>query len=153
GSFQYQHQDLSVGPRGFPYGLAFARSYDSAAQSSTGPLGAGWTHNFAITATTASDGFAAMGQSSLLAAGNSIVATYVSSDLVKGQAIQGQANLVNFVAETLVNRWFTDQLTQNVVNVSQGWNTEQFAKVADGTFAPQLGSAAILDAPSGNFRY
>ncbi len=153
GSFQYTHGDLAIGARAFPYGLAFTRFYDSAAQNSNGPLGAGWTHNFAIRATTASDGFAGMGQSSLLAAVNSIVATYVSSDLMKGQAAQGQANLQNFVVETIVNRWFTDQLTQNVVNVSQGWNSEQFVKIADGTYAPQLGSSAILDAPGGTFRY
>jgi RHS repeat-associated protein len=153
GAYLYKHEDLAVGTRPFPYGLGFQRSYDSGAQGSTGPLGAGWTHNFAITATPASDGFSGMGQSSLLSAVNSIVALYVSSDLVKGQALQGQANLEQFVLETVVNHWFTDQLTQNAVNVAQGWTTEQFTKVADGTYAPQLGSTAILDAPSGSFRY
>jgi YD repeat-containing protein len=94
-----------------------------------------------------------MGQSSPLSAVNSIVALYVSSDLVKGQALTGQQNLESFALETIVNRWFTDQLTQNVVNVARGWNNEQFTKMADGTYAPQLGSAAILDAPGGTFRY
>jgi RHS repeat-associated protein len=153
GSYLYRYQDLSVGPKAFPYGLSFERSYDSSAQGTTGPLGAGWTHNFATTAMPGSDGFSGMGESSPLSAVNSIVALYVSSDLVKGQALTGQSNLDQFVLETVVNHWFTDQLTQNVVNVAQGWTTEQFAKVADGTYAPQLGSASILDAPTGSFRY
>ena len=91
-----------------------------------------------------------MGEGSPLNAVSSIVALYVSSDLVKGQALQGQANLQNFVLETVVNRWFTDQLTQNVVYVSHGWNSEQFTKMADGSYSPPVGSASILDAPGGS---
>jgi YD repeat-containing protein len=153
GSYLYRHEDLTTGPKGFPFGLNLERSYDSGAQNTTGPFGAGWTHNYDLTATTGSDGFSGMGQSSPLSAVSSIVALYVSSDLVKGQALTGQANLELFALETVVNRWFTDQLTQNVVNVAQGWNIEQFIKMADGTYAPQLGSAAVLDAPGGSFRY
>lgn len=153
GSYQYTHQDLMVGSKGFPYGLSFERSYDSGAQGTTGPLGAGWTHNYAITATPGSDGFTGMGGATPLSAVSSIVALYVGSDLVKGQAMQGQGNLENFVLEAVVNRWFTDQLTQNVVNVSQGWNTEEFTKLPDGSYAAPVGSATILDAPGNNFRY
>ncbi|HEY6332385.1 MAG TPA: RHS repeat-associated core domain-containing protein, partial [Blastocatellia bacterium] len=109
--------------------------------------------NFAITATVGSDGFTGMGQGTPLNAVSSIAALYVSSDLMKGQELQGQANLENFVLETVVNRWFTDQLIQTVVYVSQGWNSEEFTKVPDGTYAPPVGSVTILDAPSGDFRY
>ncbi len=153
GSYNYQHDDLTVGPTGFPYGLNFQRSYDSGAQGTAGPLGSGWTHNYAITAKVDSDGFAGMGQASPLNAASAIAALYVSSDLVNGQAVTGQQNLENFVLETVVNRWFTDQLTSNVVNVMQGWNTTQFVKMADGTYSPPLGSAAILDGSVGAFRY
>jgi RHS repeat-associated protein len=153
GSFFDSHQDLSIGARAFPYGLSFQRSYDSGAQQITGPLGFGWNHNFAITATTGSDGFSGMGLSTPLAAAGSMVALYVSSDLVNGQALSGQANLAQFVLETVVNHWFTDQLTNNAVYVNQGWNNEQFTAVPDGTYAPQQGTAAILDSPSGAFRY
>jgi RHS repeat-associated protein len=153
GSFRHQHDDLMTGPNPFPYGLTFSRSYDSNAQSSTGPLGSGWTHNFAITATVGSDGYAGMGGSTPLSAVSSIVALYVGADLVKGLAEQGQTNLRQFVLEAVVNHWFTDYLTKNVVYVNQGWSNEEFTLLPDGTYAPQPGTAAILDAPGGNFRY
>ncbi len=153
GSLQYENTDLAIGTKSFPYGLSLERAYDSGAQGSAGPFGNGWTHNFAITAAVGSDGFTGMGQGSPLNAVSSIVALYVSSDLMKGEALDGQANLENFALETVVNRWFTDQLTQNVVYVSQGWSSEEFTKEADGSYAPPLGSAAILDAPGGDFRY
>jgi RHS repeat-associated protein len=153
GSLQYENIDLAIGAKSFPYGLNFERSYDSGAQASAGPLGNGWTHNYAITATVGSDGFTSMGQGSPLNAVSSIVALYVSSDLMKGEALEGQANLENFTVETVVNRWFTDQLTQNVVYVNQGWSSEEFTKEADGTYGPPVGSATILDAPGGDFRY
>lgn len=153
GSYQYGHNDLSVGAKSFPYGLSFERSYDSGAQGTAGPLGAGWTHSFAITAMPGSDGFTGMGEGSPLNAVSSIVALYVSSDLMKGQALDGEANLENCTLETVVNRWFTDELTQNVVYVSQGWNSEEFTRMADRSYAPPLGSATILDAPGGTFRY
>jgi YD repeat-containing protein len=153
GSYVYKHEDLTVGPEPFPHGLRFERSYDSNAQGSAGPLGAGWTHNFAITATVGSDGFSGMGGASLLSAVDSIAALYVSADLMNGQQLTGQNNVEQFVLEVVVNHWFTDQLTQNAVYVGQGWTTEQFVKVSDGTYASQLGSVSLLDAPSGNFRY
>jgi RHS repeat-associated protein len=153
GSLQYQKNDLVVGPKSFPYGLTFSRIYDSGAQAIAGPLGNGWSHNFAITATVGSDGFAGMGQGSLLNAVSAIAALYVSSDLMQGQSLSGQANLRNFVLEAVVNHWFTDQLTQTVVNFGQGWNTSEFVEMADGSYSSPVGSADILDAPGGNFRY
>jgi RHS repeat-associated protein len=153
GSYQHRHTDLTIGAKPFPYGLQFERIYDSGAQGCSGPLGSGWTHNFAMTASVGSDGFGGMGQASLLRAANSIAALYVSSDLMKGQALDGQSNIEYFALEAVVNRWFTDQLTNNVVNVTRGWTTETFGKVADGTYAPPVGSATILDAPNGTFRY
>jgi RHS repeat-associated protein len=154
GSYIYQHDDLTIGPKGFPYGLAFRRSYDSGAQGIAGALGNGWTHNYAIAAKIDSDGFTGMGQGSPLSAASSIAALYVSSDLIMGQAMDnGQQNLESFALEAVVNRWFTDQLTQNVVNVTRASNTEQFTKMADGSYAAPLASAAILDVNGGTFRY
>jgi hypothetical protein len=153
GSYIYKHDDLTIGSKGFPYGLTFERSYDSNAQGTAGPLGNGWTHNYAISASVNSDGFTRMGQGSLLNAVNSIVALYVSSDLINGQAMTGQQNLENFVLEAIVNRWFTDQLTNNVINVTQGWNTEEFVKMADASYTPPVGSATILTGSPGNYTY
>ena len=153
GSLQYSSVDLTVGAKPFPYGMALERLYDSGAQNIAGPLGNGWTHKFNVTAQVGSDGFTGMGQGSLLNAASAIVALYVSSDLVNGQSLTGQSNLSNFVFETVVNHWFTDQLTQNVVNFTEGWNTLEYVKMADGSYSPPVGNVAILDAPNGTFRY
>ena len=153
GSYLYRHDDLTVGPQGFPLGLTMTRSYDSGAQDTTGPLGAGWTHDYAITATADSDGFSGLGQSCAACAASAIAALYVSSDVVKTADDTTQPSLQQFALETVVHHWLTDQLTQNVVNVTQGWNSEQFTQLADGSYAPRAGSAAILDSIGGNFRY
>ena len=153
GSSQYQHDDLDVGAKGFPYGLNFQRIYDSNAQGTAGPLGNGWTHNYAISASVNSDGFTGMGQGGALNAAGSIAALYVSSDLMNGQAINGQTNLENYVVEAIVDRWFTDQVTSSIVTVQQGWNTEEFVLMPNGSYSSPVGSATILDVNGGNLRY
>jgi len=159
GNYTNAHSDLSVGPKEFPYGLELKRLYDSGARNVVAPFGSGWTSNFAITATVASDPFAGTCGSTLLSCVDAIVALYVSSDLVKGQSVQpGAKNLEMFALEVIVNRWFADRLNQNVVNVAQGWTTEQFTLLSEGTdtaptYAPPVGSVAILDKSSGSFRY
>jgi RHS repeat-associated protein len=145
GSFLYNHDDLTVGSGDIPYGLGFARSYNSGAQDAAGPLGRGWTHNYAIAARADSDGFDGMGQASPLAASAAITALFVSGDLLNGFLDPTQQNLDLFVVETLVNRWFTDQLTGNVVSVTQANSAEHFVKLADGTtYAAPPGSASRL---------
>jgi hypothetical protein len=84
GSYTYSHDDLTVGPRGFPYGLGFQRSYASGAAQIAGPLGNGWTHNYAYSAATTSDGFDGLGGSTALAASPVIAATIISAALVSG---------------------------------------------------------------------
>lgn len=153
GSSQYQHDDLDAGAKGFPYGLSFQRIYDSNAQRIAGPLGNGWTHNYAVSASVNSDGFTGMGQGAPLNSVRSIAALYVSSDLMNGQALNGQTNLEDYVVEAIVNRWFTDQETSNIVTVQQGWNTEEFVQMPDGSYSSPVGSAAILDVNGGNLRY
>ena len=153
GSSQYQHDDLDVGAKGFPYGLNFQRIYDSNAQGTAGPLGNGWTHNYAISASVNSDGFTSMGQGAPLNSARSIAALYVSSDLMNGQALNGQTNLENYVVEAIVNRWLTDQVTSNIVTVQQGWNTEEFVLMPNGSYSSPVGSASILDVNGGNLRY
>ena len=153
GSSQYQHDDLDVGAKGFPYGLNFQRIYDSNAQGIAGPLGNGWTHNYAVSASVNSDGFTGMGQGGALNAAGSIAALYVSSDLMNGQALNGQTNLENYVVEAIVNRWFTDQATSNIVTVQQGWNSEEFVLMPNGSYSSPVGSASILDVNGGNLRY
>jgi RHS repeat-associated protein len=94
-----------------------------------------------------------MGQGAPLNSARSIAALYVSSDLMNGQALNGQTNLENYVVEAIVNRWFTDQVTSNIVTVQQGWNSEEFVLMPNGSYSSPVGSASILDVNGGNLRY
>ncbi|WP_026792550.1 RHS repeat-associated core domain-containing protein [Pleomorphomonas oryzae] len=153
GAFLYQHDDLAVGPLRLPYSLPLQRTYSSAANLLDGPLGKGWTHNFAVSAVVGSDAFDGLGQASPLSAASSIVGIYISSDLMVAPA-SGVPNANNFLIQAAVSRWFTDLLTQNIVTISQAGSTEHFTKLADGvTYAAPLGSATVLSQSAGIFKY
>jgi Domain of unknown function (DUF6531) len=64
GAYLYDHDDLTVGTASFPFGLTFHRSYTSSNHSTSGPLGLGWSHGFASSATLNSDGLKGLGQDS-----------------------------------------------------------------------------------------
>ena len=51
GAYLYEHDDLTVGTASFPFGLTLHRSYTSNNRYTSGPLGVGWSHGFAISAT------------------------------------------------------------------------------------------------------
>lgn len=140
GNFVYEHQDFSVGVGEFPYALGFQKLYSSGLRSQTGPLGKGWTHNFAITARVNSDGFQGLGEDSALDAVTSIVEQMVAFDLLSDTA----KPLDKLVVATLGQRWFGDQLLNNTVIVRQGLNGEVFVKLPDGQYNPPPGNAARL---------
>jgi hypothetical protein len=64
GAYLYEHDDLTVGTASFPFGLTLHRSYTSSNRYTSGPLGLGWSHGFAISATLNSDGLKGLGQDS-----------------------------------------------------------------------------------------
>lgn len=82
GAFLYDHDDISIGSAPLPYGLSFRRSYNSNNLYTTGPLGPGWTHGFAISAIVNSDGLKGMGQDSPIDGAAAIAASYVIQDLL-----------------------------------------------------------------------
>lgn len=148
GNLGYSRDDLTLGNGGLPFGLGFQRSYNSAARSSDVGLGRGWNHNFNITATSNSEPFQGMGEDSAADAASAIAALYVSLDL-----LSTSRSLDRMIIATLIDRWYMDQLTDNVVNVVQPNNTEQFVKLASGKFNPPPGSASTLTKPSGKYLY
>jgi hypothetical protein len=80
GDYIYEREDITVGSQNLPYKLSFTRQYDSANQYINGPLGRGWTHNLAITATTTSDGLRGMADQFAIQGAVSIAELYVSTD-------------------------------------------------------------------------
>lgn len=148
GDFLYDQDDITVGSGIHPFGLGFSRHYDSGSRLADGVLGLGWTHNFDIRATLSSDGFQGMGEDSPVDAANSIAAIYVALDI-----LQGSKTTDRLVVSTLIERWFMDNLTDNVVTLSQPGNTQRFIKLADGSYnAPQASASLLIQELDGSYR-
>ena len=145
GAFLYDHGDLSIGAGDFPYGLAFRRSYNSNNLYAKGPLGAGWSHGFAISASANSDGLKGMGQDSPIDGAAVLAAMHVAQDLFS----DANKPFDKVLIATLVQKWLMDRLINNTVNVTTGVQGEQFVLLADGSYNPQLGSSSRLTLKDG----
>ena len=145
GDYLYENTDLTVGSRAYPFSLQFKRSYNSGARLDDGPMGLGWTHNFANSARLGSDGFQGLGEDSPIDAAAAIIEHYVSIDI-----LQGSKPIERLVIATLAHRWFMDQLIDNMVTVSEPGNTSKFLKLPDGTYNPPPGVASLLTEEANN---
>ena len=152
GDYLLSATDLSVGSQGMPYGLAFQRHYDSGTRFQSGPLGPGWSHNFAITALANSDVFEGLGVNSPINGAASIAALFVAWDILNDGSTTAKS-LEGIVVASIVQRWLMDQLTGNVVAVTQPGLVEHFVKLADGTYNPPLASGARLTLDNGAYTY
>lgn len=143
-------KDIQTGAGEFPLGLGVQKLYSSGLRTQDGPLGKGWTHSLAASATVGSDGFQGMGEDSALDAVPTLVEKLVSLDLMADAA----KPLDKMVVATLGHRWFGDQLINNTVIVRQGLNGEVFVKLPDGSHNPPPGNAARLTKHTdGTYRY
>jgi RHS repeat-associated protein len=152
GDYLNSATDLTVGSQAMPFGLAFQRYYDSGTRSRKGPMGLGWRHNFAITASTDSDAFAGMAANSPVSGAVAIAATFVTLDILNAGASNAKP-LDRIVIASLIQRWLMDQLTTNIVAVAQPGYVEHFTKLADGSYNPPPGSATALTSIGGAFNY
>ena len=149
GAFLNDHSDLTVGSAPFPYGLSLSRHYDSASRFSSTSLGLGWTHNFAYSVQTDSDGFEGMGVNSPISGASAIAALYVLQDIYQQQT--SSVPLTQMIIGVQATSWLMDQLTNNVVNVVEAGQVDQFVKLADGSFNAPLGSNKTLTKFLGDF--
>jgi YD repeat-containing protein len=157
GAYIYQNTDLTTGGGSFPYALSFARNYTSSANTVDTGLGKGWSHNYGVSVALTSDPFSGLGANSPISAAAAIAAIYVAQDLMSGPTKNAQL----MTATWLVNRWLTDQITNNSVAVTLPGSGEQFIQLprldgsSTGTYNPPPGSASVLtgSAPDqyGNF--
>jgi RHS repeat-associated protein len=147
GDYFYNHTDITVGSQGFPYGLAFGRSYSSANQYQNGPLGWGWTHNHAITATVSSDGFLGMGDQFAVQGAASIAELYVSMDI----ASDSTQPITKMITMSLADKWWVDQIVNNTVLIAAGSSTYFFVKQPDGSYTAPAASPSTLALSGGLF--
>lgn len=139
GDYLYDHQDIALGSVAAPIGLEFQRIYNSSRRLGDGPLGLGWTHNFAIAATVDSSGFQGMGQDSPVDAAAAIAAFYVSMDVLETSKAKDR-----LLVASLASQWFMDENTKNLVFVARPGQDGQFVKLPDGSFNPPPGVADTL---------
>ncbi len=163
GAYVYQHTDLTTGSGRFPYALPFSRTYLSSSgtyltttSADTG-LGNGWANNYGASAQVESDPYIGMGgsDSPAISAATSIAALYVMQDLLSVTPTAQTMTISSMVA-----RWFTDQLTGNVVLVQQPNTTEEYVALphADGASAlsynpPPGSSVQFNQTAAGQYTY
>jgi len=138
GAYVYERTDLSIGNGDLPFGLSFARQYNSLEDLEDGPLGLGWTHRLDITAEVGSDSFQAMGDDSPVDAAANIVALYITFDLFRSPS------LVNNMVGWLSQKWLMDQMIDNTVTIKHGQDGAQFVRLPDGSFNAPPGKAMKL---------
>lgn len=135
--------DITVGNGGFPYELSLQRSFRSSTKSAPG-LAQGWSHNFDIRADIGGNGMETMGENNPLAAVPTLVALFVAQKLYSTTPAVDQTTLQRWIMAPFVGQWWTQQLTYNVVTITEGVNGRQFVRMPDGSFLPPKGSADNL---------
>ena len=159
GNFLYSHDDLTLGGGSFPYGLSFQTSYDSGSYLRNGSgFGLGWTHNFAITVTPDSDGFEGMAATSPVSGAAAIAAIVVMQDILLNTSSPPSDALpvTNLVMGSQAAQWMVEQLTNNVVAVTQPGISERFIKLTlpgGPTFIPPLKSTSTLNLTGNTYNY
>ncbi|MDR3410592.1 MAG: RHS repeat-associated core domain-containing protein [Formivibrio sp.] len=163
GAYIYSHDDLVTGGNGFPYALPFSRTYLSSSgtnvttTSADVGMGNGWAHSYSISALAQSDPYIGMGAQDTPAvyAATSIAALYVMQDLLSVTPTPQTMTVSSMAA-----KWFTDQLTSNVVEVTQPNTSEEFVALphADGASsysfsAPPNSSARFTQTNAGQYTY
>ncbi|MHA7602601.1 DUF6531 domain-containing protein, partial [Alicycliphilus sp. T452] len=150
GHFLYPHEDIATGVDKFPMSLAFNKLYSSSNRNKAGPLGKGWTHNWASSVAVNNDGLQGMGEDSALDAVGAITERLVALDLMSDTSFP----LNKMVAASLGVRWAGDLLLGNTVIVQSGMNGEVFVKLPDGTYnAPPASSAKLIRNTDNTFSY
>lgn len=151
GSYTYNHQDLSVGSGSYPDTLPFVRYFDSG-QAQTGQnsslLGIGWMHNYDMTALVDSDGFEGMGDNSPISGAASIATFYVLQDILNLGGTDTNKPTDRIIIAAQAEYWLMQQMTNNIVAVSQPGSIERFVQLPNGSYNPPLGSATVLTGSS-----
>jgi RHS repeat-associated protein len=153
GNYVYNHQDMSVGRGAYPDTLPFIRTFDSALgqiAQNTSLLGNGWMHNYDIQAALDSDGFEGMAQSSPINGAAGIAALYVLQDELNPGTTAKPTELLIIGAQ--IAKWFSEQITGNIVSAAQAGSVERFTLLPDGSYNAPIGSASLLAGnPSSGF--
>lgn len=148
GNYNYNNTDINLGQSGTPGDLSFVRQYNSGRGNKDGALGLGWTHNFAASAKIGTDAFQGMGDDSGIDAASAITEIFVSNDILSNPAVTA-IPLDREVIARLAERWYGDQIIDNVVSVNTGTSGQLFTKLADGSYNGSQGNPSKLTLTAG----
>ncbi|MBX9941107.1 MAG: hypothetical protein K2Y32_17730 [Candidatus Obscuribacterales bacterium] len=149
GDYLLNQADINIGSMGFPYGLSFSRSYNSAYRFQDGPLGLGWKHNFQMFAQKGTDALMGMGNHSIIGAAAAIAELYVAVDIQRDLT----KPFSKYITCALASQWFIDNLIDNAVMISTGNKSMLFIKLRDGSYTPPRVDNGILSLVSGAYKY
>jgi YD repeat-containing protein len=131
GAFLYQFRDLAFGRPGYP--IRFDRFYVSDDHLVDGPLGYGWTHSYHLRLIESSDWVRGFGLRSAMDAVGPIAESYVSLDLLSGDAQLHERMVIGCTAAG----WALDGLTDNAVTVTgTDGRPQQYVELPDGSYRP-----------------
>lgn len=150
GNHIYRHTDFTSGPREFPYGLPFTRTFNTKETFPPGvgvngqllasggqvltALGRGWRHNYMISIEESNNGLLNGGLATGVGAASNIVQAFAATLLVK----QNQ-NGTNYVLSMLTANEIGKLITNNTATVRDGEHTYSFTKLADGSYISPKG--------------
>ncbi len=140
GDFVYDRADFKVGSGDFPYSLELSRHYKSSNRFTDGPLGLGWTHNFATNLSAGSNGLRATGEVSAKEAATVIAHCYILTEL----ALASSPSLTKVLIASMSSIWLMDQMTDNAITLNDISESRTFIKLIDGTFNPPPGYADTM---------
>jgi YD repeat-containing protein len=136
--------DVTVGVGEFPGSLSFVRNYNSSgAAAQGGGLGAGWSYNWASSASASSDAFALFPEADSATGAPTLIATLMFLEAGRRDTIE--ANLV----AGAVARWWRGQMVSNVRNLSGGGVSGRFVRLVDGTWRNSASPSDVLTITGG----
>jgi RHS repeat-associated protein len=145
GNHLYERSDITVGSGVFPYALEFIRYHDTGSRLVDGPLGLGWTHNFAVSISNGSNGLRAAGEISPKETAATIAHSFVLLKLSLGISYPTFIDLLNVLINIVSSQWLMDEIfTNNAATVTDSGASRTFIKLVDGGYNPPPGYACVL---------
>ena len=121
GSLEFNTTDITTGAGGFPYSLAFTRTYSSSGNDASSLWGRGWSSNWDLRVSETTDVQAGLGGENPLGTVTTLVGIYATIEQLKTDT-----TLKRVVLSEFINQWVRNNLTLNKVVVKHLGGQETF---------------------------
>lgn len=132
--------DIETGAGGFPYSLAFSRTYNSDAERTTGPFGTnGWSHNFDYGLSVTTDLDAALGDADPVAV-LPLITTLSALDSINTHSNTAIAS----IRSVLAAHWWSESSYDNAAVIQRNASSNRFYAIpGHGYVAPRASLASL----------